>query len=92
MNDLTEALYHTVADKWEHIGIYLHLPMAALKTIAAEHQQDSHKCLIGMFGVWLRRVDPPPTWTAIIDAVEFLGKEQLARQLREKYCPKIDEM
>ena len=50
MNDVTEALYHTVADKCEHIGIYLHLPMAALKTIAAEHQHDSHKCLIGMLG------------------------------------------
>ena len=50
MNDVTEALYHTVADKCEHIGIYLHLPMAALKTIAVEHQHDSHKCLIGMLG------------------------------------------
>ena len=37
MNDLTEALYQMVADKWEHIGIYLHLPMPTLKTIAAEH-------------------------------------------------------
>ena len=89
MNDLTEALYHTVADKWEHISIYLHLPMPTLKTIAAEHQQDSHKYLIGILGVWLKRVDPPPTWTAIIDTVEFLGEKQLARQLREKYCPQI---
>ena len=38
--DLMDALYHTVADKWEHIGIYLHLPMATLRTIAIEHQQD----------------------------------------------------
>ena len=92
MNDLTEALYHTVADRWEHIGIYLHLPMAALKTIAAEHQHDSHKCLIGMLGVWLKRVDPPPIWTAIIEAIEFLGEEQLARRLREKYCPQSHEI
>ena len=92
MNDLTGALHYTVADKWEHIGIYLHLPMAALKTIAAEHQHDPHKCLIGMLGVWLKRVDPPPIWTAIIEAVEFLGEEQLARQLREKYCPQIYEI
>ena len=92
MNDLTEALYHTVADKWEHIGIYLHLPMAAVKTIAAEHEQDSHKCLIGMLGAWLKRVDPPPTWTAIIEAVEFLGEEQLATRLREKYCPQSHEI
>ena len=35
MKDLMDALYHTMADKWEHIGIYLHLPMAALKAINA---------------------------------------------------------
>ena len=45
IKDLMDALYHTVADKWEPIGIYLHLPMATLRTIAAEHQHDPHKCL-----------------------------------------------
>ena len=86
MKDLMEALYHTVADKWELIGIYLHLPMSTLKTIAEERQHDPHKCLIGMLEVWLKRVDPRPTWSAIIEAVKFLGEEQLARELREKYC------
>ena len=81
-----DALYHTVADKWEPIGIYLHLPMATLKTITAEHQRDPHKCLIGMLDAWLKRVDPPPTWPAIVEAVEFLGEEQLARELRKRYC------
>ena len=81
-----EALYNTVADKWEPIGIYLHLPMPTLKVIDAEHQHDPHKCLIGMLEVWLKRVDPPPTWSAIIEAVKFLGEEQLGRELREKYC------
>ena len=80
-----KALYNTVADKWEPIGIYLHLPMATLKTIDAERQHDPHKCLIGMLEVWLKRVDLPPTWSAIIEAVTFLGEEQLARELREKY-------
>ena len=87
MKDLMDALYHTVADKWEHIGIYLHLPMATLKTITAEHQHDPHKCLIGMLDAWLKRVHPPPTWSAIVAAVKFLGEEQLARELTDKYCP-----
>ena len=81
-----KALYHTVADKWEPIGIHLDLPSATLSTIAAEHQSDPHKCLIGMLKVWLKIVDPLPTWSAIIEAVEFLGEKQLARELREKYC------
>ena len=54
-----DALYHTVTDKWEHIGIYLHLPMPTLKVIAGEC--DPHKCLIRMLEAWLKRVDPPPT-------------------------------
>ena len=37
-----DALYHTVADKWEHIGIYLHLPMPTLRAIAAEPSQVPH--------------------------------------------------
>ena len=87
MKDMMDALYNTVADKWEPIGIYLHLPMATLKAIAEERQHDPHKCLLGMLEVWLKRVDPPPTWSAIIEAVKFLGEEQLGRELREKYCP-----
>ena len=80
-----DALYHTVADKWEHIGIYLHLPMATLKIIATQHPRDPQRCLIEMLEVWLKRVNPPPTWSAIIKTVEFLGEMQLAKELREKY-------
>ena len=86
MKDLMKALYNTVADKWEPIGIYLHLPMATLKAIVEERQHDPHKCLIGMLEVWLKRLDPLPTWSALIEAVKFLGEEQLGRELREKYC------
>ena len=85
MKDLMNALYHTVADKWEHIGIYLHLPMATLKAISDKQQHDPHKCLVEMLGVWLKRLHPPATWSAIIEAVEFLGEEHLGRQLREKH-------
>ena len=85
MKDLMDALYHTVADKWEHIGIYLDLPMATLMTIATEHLGNPHMCLIGMLEVWLKRLDPPPTWSAIIEAVEFLWEQKLGKELRNKY-------
>ena len=80
-----DALYHTVADKWKFIGIYLHLPMATLSTIAAENQSDPRKCLMAMLDAWLKRVEPPPTWSSIIKTVQFSGDEQLAKELREKY-------
>ena len=80
-----DTLFHTVADKWKFIGIYLHLPMATLDTIATKNQNDPQKCLMDMLDAWLKRVEPPPTWSSIIKTVEFLGNEQLAKELREKY-------
>ena len=80
-----DALYHDVADKWEHIGIYLHLRIATLKSISDKQLHDPHKCLVEMLEVWLKRLHPPATWSAIIEAVEFLGEEHLGGQLREKY-------
>ena len=85
LTDLMDSLYHTVADKWKFIGIYLHLPMATLNIIATEHQSDPHECLMAMLDAWLNRVEPPPTWSSIIKTMEFLGKEQLAKELGEKY-------
>ena len=73
---------------WQTSGnLLVSTSMATLKAIAEERQHDPHKCLLGMLEVWLKRVDPPPTWSAIIEAVEFLGEEHLARELKEKYCP-----
>ena len=89
LKDLMDALYNEVADKWEPIGIYLHLPMTTLRAIGAEHQRDPYKCLMRMLEVWLKKEDPLPTWSAIIDAVKFLGEEQLATALREKHCPEF---
>ena len=79
------ALYHKVADKWRTIGLYLEIPKGKLSSIAEKNQRDPHNCLVEMLETWLERVDPPVTWAAIIDAVEFLGEEQLGKELREKY-------
>ena len=86
LKDLVDALYHKVADKWRMIGILLEIPKAKLAHIAEMHLDDPRSCLVEVLVTWLERVDPPPTWTAIIEAVEFLGEEQLGKELREKYC------
>ena len=83
MKKLTTALYHKVASKWKVIGVQLKI--SDLASIEANHSGDPHLCLVEMLEVWLRRVDPPPTWTAIIEAVEFLGEEQLGKELRQNY-------
>ena len=85
LKDLVDALYHKVADKWRMIGILFEIPKAKLAHIAEKYRGDPHTCLLNMLETWLERVDPPATWTAIIEAVEFLGEEQLGKELREKY-------
>lgn len=85
LKELMNALYHKVADKWKTIGVYLEIPSAKLGGIAEKCRDDPHKCLIEMLETWMKRTHPPSSWTAIIEAVEFLGEEQLGRELREKY-------
>ena len=81
-----DALYHKVADKWKMIGVLLDIPKIQLAGIAEKYRGDPHSCLVEMLYTWLERVQPPATWVAIIEAVEFLGEEQLAKELRDKYC------
>ena len=72
-----------VGDQWKKIGLHLKIPKEKLEVIAEKN--DPYTCLVDLLFTWLKQVDPPPTWTAIIEAVEFLGEEQLAKELREKY-------
>ena len=74
-----------MADKWKMIGVLLEIPKGRLEDIATKYRDDLHSCLAEMLETWLKQVDPPPTWAAIIEAVEFIGKEQLGKELREKY-------
>ena len=89
IKDLTNAFYHKVADKWKVIGVLLEIPKGTLLSIADEHHRDPRSCLVEMLETWLGRVHPPPTWAAIIEAIEFLGEEQLGKELRDKYCPTV---
>ena len=83
LKGLMTALYHKVAHKWKMIGVYLEI--RDLDSIETKHHGDSHLCLLEVLDTWLKRVDPLPTWSAIIEALLFLGEEQLGRELKEKY-------
>ena len=85
LKDLMDVLYHKVADKWKMIGVLLEVPKGKLASIAEKCQRDPHSCLVEMLETWLQRVHPPTTWSAIIEAVEFLGEEQLGKELQKKY-------
>ena len=86
LKDLMSSLYHRMADKWKPLGILLEIPEGTLATIDERKMGDPQQCLLEMLEWWLKRMDPPATWSAIAEAVRFLGEEQLAEDLLHRYC------
>ena len=82
---LLKELLSKVSADWEDIGLALELKEGQLSAIKSDHR-DSNKCFREMLKLWLKQVEPPPTWSAIIDAIDILEYESLAEELRKKYC------
>ena len=82
---LLKELSGKVSSRWEDIGLCLGLNPDSLDIIKADHPNNSKNCFREMIKLWWRRVDPSPSWTAIIEAVDAVGCDLLAKNLREKY-------
>ena len=86
LKHLQKELYSTVANEWEDIGIQLDIEEGRLKRIKMDNAGDSKACLREMLRVWLSRVAPPPSWSAMADALDTLGHQDIATHLRSSYC------
>ena len=84
LKQLLKELHSKAAD-WEDMGIQLDINDGELKQLKSDNRGGSKACLREMLRIWLNRVDPPPSWSAIAEAIEDLGDEQLAQELRSKY-------
>ena len=71
---------------WEDIGVELQVDDGDLAQIRLDNAIDGRGRLREMLRKWLSRVDPRPSWTAIVEALEQIGDEELAGRLRSKYC------
>ena len=85
LSDLLKELFSKVASNWENIGVMLDIDEGPLKKIKADHKE-SGDCLREMLRIWLKKVEPPPSWNLLVDALKSLGEEKLAQELRKKYC------
>ena len=84
-SNLLKELLSKVSADWEDIGLALELKEGQLSAIRSDHHE-SNKCFREMLKLWLKQIEPPPTWSAIIEAVRILQYESLAEELRKKYC------
>ena len=84
LKDLLRELY-SKASKWMNIGVLLDIDTGRLDAIKTAENHAPDDCLREMLMIWLKGVPPPPSWAAIAEAVEVLGDQNLANQLRTKY-------
>ena len=85
IKDLMKELKVAASD-WEDVGIELELEDSYLKQIKSDNSGDCKVCLREMLRMWLSRVDPPPSWSAIVEALDNLGHEDIAHHIRTKYA------
>ena len=87
LTTLLNKLTNQVSAKWEEIGTSLRLESGLLEIIKKDNPSDCRACLRVMLKEWLKQIDPPPSWVAIIEAVKDAGYRPLATTLRDKYLP-----
>ena len=85
LSTLLRELIKKVDSKWENLGILLEIESHRLESIKTEEHHNTQNCLREMLKTWLKMINPPPSWSAITNALECIGDEQLARNLRSKY-------
>jgi hypothetical protein len=88
--NMREALQTTIniAAKWQNIGTLLRIPDGILSQIKHDEGRNGvNSCLREMLKVWLKDKNPPPSWSALADAVEIFD-QRTAKEIRTKYCRK----
>ena len=85
LSTVLRELINKVDSKLENIGILLRIESHRLKSVKKAECNDPQNCLREMLNIWLNKINPPPSWSVITDALECIGDEQLARDLRSKY-------
>ena len=79
--------------KWYNLGLQLDITVADLDAIKGRNLKNADECLTELFHLWLRRVDPQPTWGAIEKALRSptVNLSQLAAKIvNEKIDPTND--
>ncbi|MCG8626867.1 MAG: death domain-containing protein, partial [Proteobacteria bacterium] len=73
LTTLLNELTNRISAKWEEIGISLRLESGLLEIIKEDNPKDCRACLRNVLKEWLKQIDPPPSWVAIIKAVKDAG-------------------
>ena len=85
LRELIRVLHPRVSGDWEYIGIELKINIGVLDEISRNNVGNVKDCLKDMLKIWLKQVNPSPSWQAIVDALEGVGRSDIAEDLRLRY-------
>ena len=76
-----------VRAKWYNCGLALGVSSADLEVIKENHRGDCDNCFRETLIEWLKRAHPPPTWSALCNALSSpsVGHGELAERLSKKH-------
>ena len=93
LRDVQKAVWDA-RRKWHNLGLELRIPLSELNTIQDQHKNEFPDCLKAMLIQWLRRSNPPPTWTALAAALRdpILDEEDLAERIETEHHLEVREV
>ena len=74
---------HPLRSKWMVLGTFLCVDHSSLEAVKV----DSDNCdesIVKLIELWLRQISPPPTWQALVDAVQSLDQSKAEEIRREQ--------
>lgn len=80
-----QRLLNNVEYKWYDIGLQLGLDPAKLECIKRSGKSNA-ECLLSMIQMWLKGVEPEPTWSCLCSVLEgnVVGEQDLATAIRRE--------
>ena len=86
LRNLLMELRSEVAHEWEDLGIMLGIESSTLDALKTAENNTAQSRLREMLKNWQKRINPPPpSWSAVITALEVMKYQGLASDLKLRY-------
>ena len=74
-----------VAHEWEDLGIFLGIEPSSLDALKTSENSTNQSRLREMLKIWQKNINPPPSWSTVVDSLECMKYHGLASKLKLKY-------
>lgn len=73
--------------EWYRLGLELGIDEEEMNIIEHDHKHSVMNALKATYNHWLHQItDPPPSWWEIVNALQQIKENSLAKKIKEKYC------